>query len=101
MRDARPPCPVRPRGSWARRTPPSRATGGPSVRHFPVPLRLAAVLAATLAGTGCMNVGEDPAGSTSSGATAGVAHESPDGGTGTLRAVPQGGGTPGRARPGG
>ncbi|MFD4756434.1 hypothetical protein [Streptomyces sp. NPDC058426] len=71
------------------------------MRHFPVPLRLAAVLAATLAGTGCMNVGEDPAGSTSSGATAGVAHESPDGGTGTLRAVPQGGETPGRAGPGG
>ncbi|NEA40462.1 hypothetical protein G3I42_14490, partial [Streptomyces sp. SID11385] len=63
------------------------------MRHFPVPLRLAAVLAATLAGTGCMNVGEDPAGSASSGATAGVAHESPDGGgTGTLRAVPQSGG---------
>jgi hypothetical protein len=61
------------------------------VRHFPVPLRLAAVLAATLAGTGCMNVGADPADPASPGATAGVAHESPDhGGTGTLRAVPRG-----------
>ncbi|WP_435194484.1 hypothetical protein [Streptomyces sp. NRRL F-5630] len=69
------------------------------MRHFPVPLRLAAVLAATLAGTGCMNVGDDPAGSSSAGATAGVAHESPDGGA--LRAVPQGDKAPGRARPGG